>query len=94
MTTTTVTEPSVLDAAPRTLTAANDRCDRCGAQAWVLAIAPTPNPRSGEESELLFCHHHGKQHLPALEGKDFVIYDFTEKMYEEFDTSKWLKESN
>lgn len=41
-----------------TLTAA-DRCDRCGAQAYVRA-------RLHVGGELLFCVHHGRQHLPAL----------------------------
>ncbi|MBP6997484.1 MAG: hypothetical protein KBB39_15225 [Phycicoccus sp.] len=41
-----------------TLTAA-DRCDRCGAQAYVRV-------RLHAGGELLFCAHHGRQHLPAL----------------------------
>jgi hypothetical protein len=36
-----------------TLTAA-DRCDRCGAQAYVRALLVS--------GELLFCAHHAKQH--------------------------------
>jgi hypothetical protein len=41
-----------------TLSAA-DRCDRCGAQAYVRARLHTGG-------ELLFCAHHGRQHLPKL----------------------------
>ena len=41
-----------------TLTAA-DRCDRCGAQAYVRA-------RLHAGGELLFCAHHGREHLPKL----------------------------
>ncbi len=41
-----------------TLTAA-DRCDRCSAQAYVRV-------RLHAGGELLFCAHHGRQHLPAL----------------------------
>ena len=41
------------------LTAA-DRCDRCTAQARVLAVL-----NSG--GELLFCGHHGRVHREALE---------------------------
>lgn len=37
---------------------AQDRCDRCGAQAKVRAILTA--------GELLFCGHHGKAHLDAL----------------------------
>jgi len=40
------------------LTAA-DRCDRCGAQAYVRA-------RLHGGGELLFCAHHGREHLPKL----------------------------
>lgn len=37
----------------------SDRCDRCGAQAYVRA-------RLHAGGELLFCAHHGRQHAPAL----------------------------
>lgn len=40
------------------LTAA-DRCDRCGAKAYVRA-------RLHAGGELLFCAHHGREHIPAL----------------------------
>ena len=43
------------------LTAA-DRCDRCGAQAYIRA-------RLVSGGELLFCAHHGREHLPALKDK-------------------------
>lgn len=35
-----------------------DRCDRCGAQAFVRATL--------EHGELLFCGHHARQHAEAL----------------------------
>ena len=38
---------------------AADRCDRCGAQAYVRA-------RLHAGGELLFCAHHGREHLPKL----------------------------
>jgi hypothetical protein len=41
-----------------TLSAA-DRCDRCGARASVRA-------RLHSGGELLFCAHHGRQHLSKL----------------------------
>ncbi|MFT4245945.1 MAG: hypothetical protein QM571_05435 [Micrococcaceae bacterium] len=38
---------------------ANDRCDQCGAQAYVKATL-------GSGSALLFCAHHAKQHEAQL----------------------------
>lgn len=38
-----------------------DRCDRCGAQAWLRATIVGAG-------ELLFCGHHAKAHMPALAG--------------------------
>lgn len=37
---------------------ANDRCDRCGAQAYVAVDM--------KGFELLFCAHHSREHGPAL----------------------------
>lgn len=56
-----------------TLTAA-DRCDRCGAQAYVRASL-----HGG--GELLFCAHHGREHVPALEGKA-EIHDESDRLLE------------
>jgi hypothetical protein len=36
-----------------------DRCDRCGAEAKVLAMLRTGG-------ELLFCGHHAREHRPRL----------------------------
>jgi hypothetical protein len=49
-----------------------DRCDRCGAQAYVKAT-------KGEAS-LLFCAHHGHEHVPALKEKGFTIHDETKRL--------------
>lgn len=38
---------------------AHDRCDRCGAQAFVRVTL-----HSG--SSLLFCAHHGRKYVPAM----------------------------
>lgn len=47
-----------------------DRCDRCGAQAYVSARK--------DSLELLFCLHHGKRHHLALEVDDWqMAYDVT-----------------
>ncbi|GAB77613.1 DUF7455 domain-containing protein [Austwickia chelonae] len=58
-----------------TLTAA-DRCDRCGAQAYVRA-------RMASGGELLFCAHHARQHLPALADVATEISDETSRLHEE-----------
>ena len=56
--------------ATETLTAA-DRCDRCGARAYVRVLLP----RGGE---LMFCAHHGRANASALEAVDAEIQDQTE----------------
>jgi hypothetical protein len=52
------------------LTAA-DRCDRCGARAYIRVLLPAGG-------ELLFCAHHGRAHAPALQAVDADIQDQTE----------------
>lgn len=49
------------------LTAA-DRCDRCGAQAYVRVVMENG-------FELLFCNHHGKQHGDKLRQVALKIQD-------------------
>jgi hypothetical protein len=56
-------------AAPTHLTVA-DRCDRCGARAYVRVILPAGG-------ELLFCAHHGRAHHGALRAADADIQDET-----------------
>jgi len=46
---------------------AADRCDRCGAQAYVKVTMPT--------GELLFCAHHGKEHSDKLKQVALEIHD-------------------
>ena len=46
-----------------------DRCDRCGAQAFVRAVF-----RIGE---LTFCGHHGRAYQPALECAALIVQDGT-----------------
>ena len=55
-----------------TLTAA-DRCDRCGAQAYLRVTL-----NSG--GELLFCGHHGKAHSDKLRQVALKIQDETSKL--------------
>ncbi|MET9336571.1 MULTISPECIES: DUF7455 domain-containing protein [unclassified Nonomuraea] len=45
-----------------------DRCDRCGAQAYIRATLPVGG-------ELLFCAHHGRQHVAVLREKGAEILD-------------------
>jgi hypothetical protein len=52
---TTTTMPGVV----KPVLTGQDRCDRCGAQAKVLALLRTGG-------ELLFCGHHAREHRPRL----------------------------
>jgi hypothetical protein len=69
---TTVLE-KVVDSPERELRVA-DRCDRCGAQAFMQAVKGS--------LDLLFCGHHGKKFRPALEDQHFVVLDSTHKLNE------------
>jgi hypothetical protein len=60
--------------APAPLTAA-DRCDRCGARAYVRAVLPGGG-------ELLFCAHHGRAYEAALRGREADIFDQTRALDE------------
>ena len=72
--TTTKGMADVTTALAPTLTAA-DRCDRCGAQAYVRA-------RLISGGELLFCGHHGREHLPKLQHLATQIEDETDRLHE------------
>lgn len=58
----TLTKPSPLTA--------SDRCDRCGAQAYVLV-------RLTSGGELLFCGHHARAHMDKVRPLAVAIDDFT-----------------
>jgi hypothetical protein len=47
---------------------ADDRCDRCGAQAYTLA-------KHDEYGELLFCLHHRKNHADTLIDEGWTVVD-------------------
>ena len=49
---------------------ATDRCDRCGAQAYVRVLLPS-------RLELLFCGHHNRQYASALANIAVEIQDET-----------------
>ena len=55
------------------LLTAMDRCDRCGAQAYVRALLPNG-------LELLFCAHHNRQHSSALTKIAVGIHDETDRL--------------
>lgn len=59
---TTLTQPSPLTA--------SDRCDRCGAQAFVQVVLTSGG-------DLLFCGHHAKEHLDKVRPLAESIHDFT-----------------
>lgn len=49
-----------------------DRCDSCGAQAYVRALLGG--------SELLFCAHHGRKHEPKLRPMAEAWHDESHKL--------------
>ena len=57
---------------PQTLTAF-DRCDSCGAQAYIRATLP-----SG--SALLFCAHHGRKNEDKLRGLGASWHDESDRL--------------
>lgn len=58
--------------APTPLSAA-DRCDRCGARAYLRAVLPSGNA-------LLFCAHHAREHAAALREVAIEFQDETGKL--------------
>lgn len=50
-----------------------DRCDRCGAQAYVRAILISGG-------QLLFCSHHAKSYAEGLKPVVAVLQDETQKL--------------
>jgi len=69
----TMTEQMILETTPLN---AVDRCDRCGAQAYVRAVL-----LSG--GELMFCGHHGKEYSAGLKSIVAQIQDETSKLIQE-----------
>lgn len=59
--------------AQRTRLSAGDRCDRCGAQAYVQVELL-------EGAELLFCAHHARQYEDKLQEIALVIYDESNRL--------------
>jgi len=59
-----------------------DRCDRCGAQAYVRVTLPS--------GELLFCAHHYRAHAPKFADVATHIHDETDRLLAERETSAAL----
>ena len=66
---TTATAPT-----PAALTA-SDRCDRCGAQAYLRVELQTGG-------ELLFCAHHAREHGDKLRELAATVVDETHKLHD------------
>jgi hypothetical protein len=58
--------------APSPLTA-SDRCDRCGAQAYLRV-------ELAQGAELLFCAHHAREHGDKLREVAVHVHDETAKL--------------
>jgi len=69
----TVQDLSIDDRNSNQLTAA-DRCDSCGAQAYIRATMAS--------GELFFCAHHGAQFKDKLAATAIEWHDESSKLYE------------
>jgi hypothetical protein len=67
--------------APAKQLTAADRCDRCGAQAYIRATLPIGG-------ELLFCAHHGRQHIAVLRDKGANIQDESARLSDTSSTAE------
>jgi len=56
----------------RPLRKTEDRCDRCNAEAFIIA--------EKHLRALLFCGHHGRQYRQALEQQGWELLDFTDEI--------------
>ncbi|TNM48273.1 hypothetical protein FHP29_01835 [Nocardioides albidus] len=59
--------------APSAPLTAEDRCDRCGAQAYLRV-------ELASGGELLFCAHHAREHGDALKDVAIAVHDETHKL--------------
>jgi hypothetical protein len=59
--------------APSAALTAGDRCDRCGAQAYLRV-------ELAEGAELLFCAHHAREHGDKLRQVAVNVHDETHKL--------------
>jgi hypothetical protein len=68
----TMSDQITMEATPLNST---DRCDRCGAQAYVRALLVSGG-------ELTFCAHHGKEYAEGLKTVAARIQDESQKLVE------------
>ncbi len=61
--------------APTAALTAEDRCDRCGAQAYLRV-------ELASGGELLFCAHHAREHGDKLKQVAIAVHDETHKLGE------------
>ncbi|MBF4587341.1 MULTISPECIES: hypothetical protein [Curtobacterium] len=69
----TVQDPSIDEVSNHQLTAA-DRCDSCGAQAYIRATMSS--------GELFFCAHHGAEFKDKLAATAIEWHDESSRLYE------------
>ena len=70
-----MTVNSTLDPAKVRQLTSRDRCDVCGAQAYVRAVLPSGH-------DLLFCGHHARAVEDTLRPQTTVWQDETAKLHE------------
>ena len=58
----------------------SDRCDRCGAQAFIRVVLPSGG-------ELLMCAHHGRAHAEPLRALGAEWYDESDRLLAEADAA-------
>lgn len=66
--------PDVTTALATSPIKATDRCDSCGAQAYIRAVLP--------DGELLFCGHHGRKFEAKLRPMTVEWHDETSRLTE------------
>ena len=66
--------------APTAPLTAADRCDRCGATAYVRVVLISGG-------ELLFCGHHARKHMDAVKPLAAIIDDQIDRLDEEPETA-------
>ncbi|AND16508.1 hypothetical protein C5C18_03505 [Rathayibacter tritici] len=72
---TTATQNGVDELASAHQLSAADRCDSCGAQAYIRVVV--------NNGELLFCAHHGKKYQEKLSGIAQSWHDESARLFEE-----------
>ncbi|KQQ00573.1 hypothetical protein GRS96_11820 [Rathayibacter sp. VKM Ac-2803] len=72
---TTATQNGVDELAGAHQLSAADRCDSCGAQAYIRVVV--------NSGELLFCSHHGKKYQEKLSSIAQSWHDESARLFEE-----------